>query len=85
MVAMASDVKLDLSMRITRHGHHAQVAFAAEVSGVAALPCAVDGYLSTVGTVCTGTRAEKIWHRFSKTSGQNRMFSPPGGTSRKVQ
>jgi len=29
MVAMASDVKLDLSMRIARHGDHAEVALAA--------------------------------------------------------
>jgi hypothetical protein len=49
MVAMAPDVKLDLSMRITRQGDHAKVALAAEVSVVAALPCAVDGDLSTVG------------------------------------
>ncbi|TXH84623.1 MAG: hypothetical protein E6Q77_02320 [Rhizobium sp.] len=43
MVAMAYDVKLDLSMRISRHGDHTKVAVAAEVSVVAALPCAVDG------------------------------------------
>ncbi|TKA95168.1 hypothetical protein FAZ78_18295 [Cereibacter changlensis] len=49
MVAMAWDVKLDLSMQIARHGDRAEVAFAAEVSVVAAQPCAVDGYLSTVG------------------------------------
>jgi hypothetical protein len=58
MVAMASEVKLDLSMRITRHGDHAKVAIAAEVSVVAAMPCAVDGCMSTVGIVCKGTRAE---------------------------
>ncbi|WP_200909145.1 hypothetical protein [Aliiroseovarius crassostreae] len=32
MVPMASDVKLDLSMRIERHGDLAKVAVAAEVS-----------------------------------------------------
>ena len=51
MVAMAGDVKLDLSMRIARHGDRADVAFAAEVSVVAAQPCAVDGCPSTVGGV----------------------------------
>ena len=51
MVAMASYVKLDLSMRIARQGDHAKVAVAAEVSVVAALPCAVDGCPSTVGSV----------------------------------
>ena len=43
MIAMASDVKLDLSMRIARHGDRAKVAVAAEVSVVADQPCAVDG------------------------------------------
>ncbi len=42
-------------MRITRHGHHAQVAFAAEVSGVAALPCAVDVSYLTVGLEAVNT------------------------------
>ncbi len=51
MVAMASDVKLDLSMRIVRHGDLAKVEVSAEVSVVAAMPCAVDGYQSTVGIV----------------------------------
>jgi hypothetical protein len=51
MVAMAGDVKLDLSMRIARHGDLAEVAFAAEVNVVAAKPCAVDGCLSAVGEV----------------------------------
>ena len=54
MVAMAGDVKLDLSMRIARHGDRAEVAFAAKVSVVAAEPCAVDGYPSTVGAVFMG-------------------------------
>ena len=43
MVAMASDVKLDLSMQIVGHGDRAKVVFAAKVSVVAAMPCAVDG------------------------------------------
>jgi hypothetical protein len=43
MVAMASDVKLDLSMRIARQGDRTEVAFAVEVSVVADQPCAVDG------------------------------------------
>lgn len=67
MVAMASDVKLDLSMRIARHGDHAKVALAAEVSVVAAVPCAVDGCLSTVGKVCAGTRAENRWQLLFRT------------------
>ena len=49
MVPMAYDVKLDLSMRIVRHGDRAKVAVAAEVSVVAAMPCAVDGLSLTVG------------------------------------
>ncbi len=49
MVAMAGDVKLDLSMRIARHGDLAEVRFAAKVNVVAAKPCAVDGCLSAVG------------------------------------
>ncbi|KAB2744592.1 hypothetical protein F9L05_22830 [Brucella anthropi] len=49
MVAMASDVKLDLSMRIVRHGDLAKVEVSAEVSVVAAMPCAVDGLCLTVG------------------------------------
>ena len=40
---MASDVKLDLSMQIVGHGDRAKVVFAAKVSVVAAMPCAVDG------------------------------------------
>jgi hypothetical protein len=48
MVAIASDVKLDLSMRIVRHGDLAKVAVAAEVSVVAAMPCAEDGLNLTV-------------------------------------
>jgi len=51
MVAMASDVKLDLSMRIVRQVDLAKVAVAAEVSVVAAMPCAEDGCPSTVGFV----------------------------------
>ena len=47
--AMAGDVKLDLSMRIARHGDRAEVAFAAKVSVVAAEPCAVDGLNLAVG------------------------------------
>ncbi len=55
MVAMASDVKLDLSMRIGRHGDRAKVAVAAEVSVVAAMPCAVDGLSLTVGFEAVST------------------------------
>jgi len=55
MVAMASNVKLDLSMRIGRHGDHAKVAIAAEVSVVAGLPCAVDGLYLTVGLKAVNT------------------------------
>ncbi|MBP1806879.1 hypothetical protein J2Z33_002746 [Rubellimicrobium aerolatum] len=60
MVAMASDVKLAFAMRIARQGDHAEVAFAAEVSVVAAQPCAVDGCSSTVGTVCAGTPSGEL-------------------------
>ncbi|PRH87299.1 hypothetical protein C5L14_11765 [Labrys okinawensis] len=55
MVAMVSDVKLDLSMRIARHGDLAKVAFAAEVSVVAAQPCAVDGPSLTVALEAVNT------------------------------
>jgi hypothetical protein len=55
MVAMASDVKLDLSMRIARQGDHAKVALAAEVSVVADLPWAVDGLNLTVGLEAANT------------------------------
>lgn len=51
MVAVASDVKLDLSMRIESRGDHANAAFAAEVSVVAAKPCAVDGTRQRSGFV----------------------------------
>lgn len=51
MVAMASDVKLDLSMQIVRHGDPAKVAVAAEVSVVAAMLYAEDGCSLTVGIV----------------------------------
>lgn len=43
MVSMAWDVKLDLSMRIARRGVLTEVAIAADVSVVAAQPCAVGG------------------------------------------
>jgi hypothetical protein len=59
MVPMASDVKLELSMRIVRHGDRAKVAFAAEVSVVAAMPCAGDGCASTVGIVCAEDPSEE--------------------------
>jgi len=49
MVPMASYVKLELSMRIVRQGDRAKVAVAAEVSVVAAMPCAEDGLGLTVG------------------------------------
>ena len=55
MVAMASDVKLDLSMRIESRGDHANAAFAAEVSVVAAKPCAVDGRNPTVALKAVNT------------------------------
>ena len=51
MVAVTSDVKLDLSMQIVRQGDLAKVAVAAEVSVVAAMPCAEDGCPLTVGIV----------------------------------
>ena len=59
MVAMASDVKLDLSMRIVRHGDLAKVEVAAEVSVVAAMPCAEDGCPSTVGFVLAEDPSEE--------------------------
>ena len=51
MVAVVPEMKLDLSMRIVRYGDLAEVAVAAEVSVVAAMPCAEDGCPSTVGIV----------------------------------
>lgn len=61
MVALASDVKLDVSMRIEARGDPAKVALAAEVSVVAAMPCAVDGYMSTVGN-CISEGPERRFH-----------------------
>ena len=61
MVAMASDVKLELSMRMSGQGDQAKVAFAAEVSVVAASPCAVDGLMSTVG-ICVYEGPERRFH-----------------------
>ncbi len=55
MVAMTYDVKLDLSMRIVRQGDLAKVAVAAEVSVVAAMPCAEDGLGLTVGFEAVNT------------------------------
>ncbi|WP_245267766.1 hypothetical protein [Rhizobium sp. 2MFCol3.1] len=48
-------MKLDLSMRIARHGDHAEVALAAEVAVVAALPCAVEEVKLTVGLEAVNT------------------------------
>ena len=58
MVAMASDVKLALSMRIARQGDHAKVAFAAEVSVVADHPCAVDWRSPTVALEAVNTPSQ---------------------------
>ena len=58
MFAMASDVKLDLSMRIARHGEHAKVAFAAEVSVVADHTCAVDWLRPTVALEAVSTPSQ---------------------------
>ena len=55
MVALASDVKLDVSMRIAALGDHAKVAFAAEVSVGAVIPCAVDGRSPTVAHEAVNT------------------------------
>ena len=55
MVAVTSDVKLDLSMQIVRQGDLAKVAVAAEVSVVAAMPCAEDGLGLTVGFEAVNT------------------------------
>jgi hypothetical protein len=68
MVAMAGDVKLDLSMRIARHGDLAEVAFAAEVSVVAAQPCAVDGLNLTVGFEAVITASQDDPHTADKLS-----------------
>jgi hypothetical protein len=54
-IAMASDVKLDLSMRIARQGDRTEVAFAVEVSVVADQPCAVDWLNLTVGFEAVST------------------------------
>jgi RNA-directed DNA polymerase len=76
MVAMASDVKLDLSMRIGRHGDRAKVAVAAEVSVVAAMPCAVDGCPSTVGIVCAGDPSEDAMKTlFQDVRSEQNIFS----------
>ena len=81
MAALVSDVKLDLSMRTTRQGDHAEVVFAAEVSVVAAMPCAVDGCVSAVGKYELGARTEYLWRHFLKKSDQSKISSRRGGTS----
>lgn len=58
MVAMACQVKLEVSMRIGLPGDHAEVGISAEVSVVAAMPCAGDGTASTVGIACMGPRTK---------------------------
>ena len=60
MVAMASEVKLELSMLIVRHGDRAKVALAAEVSVVAAMPCAVDGWPQRSGLYERRARAKNM-------------------------
>ena len=50
MIVLASDVKLEASMRIESRGDLAKVAFAAKVSVFAAMPCAVDGRSPTVAS-----------------------------------
>jgi RNA-directed DNA polymerase len=76
MVAMAGDVKLDLSMRIARHGDLAEVAFAAEVSVVAAQPCAVDGCPSTVGAVRMGDpNGEHMRSLFEEVRSEQNVFA----------
>jgi hypothetical protein len=65
---MAGDVKLDLSMRIARHGDLAEVAFAAEVNVVAAKPCAVDGLNLTVGFEAVITASLDDPHTVDKLS-----------------
>jgi RNA-directed DNA polymerase len=76
MVAMAGDVKLDLSMRIARHGDLAEVAFAAEVSVVAAQPCAVDGCPSTVGAVRMGDpNGEHMRSLFEEVRNEQNVFA----------
>jgi hypothetical protein len=57
-VTMASNVKLDLSMLIARQGHLAKVAFAAEVSVVAAQPCAVGTPNLTVALEAVNTPSQ---------------------------
>ena len=52
MIASACIEKLEIYTRIDIRGGLTKVAFAAEVSVVAACPCAVDGSKSTVGA-CT--------------------------------
>ncbi len=62
LVAMASDVKLDLSMRITRHGDHAKVASVAEVPRRRGL-CRARGWGVPVNgrdSSCTGIRTGEL-------------------------
>ena len=55
MIALATDVKVDVSMRIDGRGDRSKVALATKVSVVAASPCTVDGSISTVGfCICGG-------------------------------
>jgi len=54
MIASAGIEKLAISTRIDIRGGLGNVAIAAEVSVVAACPCAVDGDPSTVGICING-------------------------------
>ncbi len=55
MIASACIEKLDISTRIDIRGGLTKVAFAAEVSVVAACPCAVDGLNLTVALEAVNT------------------------------
>ena len=55
MIALASDGKLALAMRIAAQGDLATGAMSAEVAVVAASPCAVDGRSPTVAFEAVNT------------------------------
>ena len=73
---MASDVKLDLSTRIVRHGDRAKVVFAAEVSVVADQPCAVDGLNLTVVFEAANTPSQDGLQAADKHSKRRAWLGP---------
>jgi hypothetical protein len=60
MIASGVIEKVAITTQIDIRGGRAKVAIAAEVSGVAACPCAVDDHQSTVGICISGGPERRI-------------------------